>query len=99
MSDYLDDELKIMEEQAEDSTAIKADCFREPIRNMKISRVYCVDEGTLTGEVIKKMQDENYGSVLLTKNKKLSGIFTERDVLRRIVGKDDNFKNKPIQHI
>ena len=44
------------------------------------------DASTPLRDVIRKMRDERSGCALLTREGKLAGIFTERDVVLRIVG-------------
>ncbi|MDX2457759.1 MAG: CBS domain-containing protein [Gammaproteobacteria bacterium] len=47
-------------------------------------------EGTTpVGDVIREMQDGGHGCALITENKRLAGIFTERDVLLFVLGNDD----------
>ncbi|MBN4049803.1 CBS domain-containing protein [bacterium AH-315-M10] len=43
---------------------------------------------TPVGEVIEAMLSNRVGCILLTRDEKLSGIFTERDVLNEILGDD-----------
>jgi CBS domain-containing protein len=46
-------------------------------------------EGTSSvGDVIRAMQDGGHGCALVTENKRLAGIFTERDVLLSVLGND-----------
>lgn len=47
--------------------------------------VHTVDRETTVFEAIKKMVDNNLGSVIVTDADSICGIFTERDYLRRIV--------------
>jgi len=48
------------------------------------SKVLSFDENTPVGEAIDAMANKNYGAVLVTRKDKLAGVFTERDLLRRI---------------
>lgn len=48
------------------------------------SQVLSFDEDTKLSDAIQKMADKNYGACLVTKNDKLTGIFTERDLLRKV---------------
>ncbi len=41
---------------------------------------------TLLKDAIDEMAEKNYGACLVTSKGKLAGIFTERDVLRKVVG-------------
>ena len=44
-----------------------------------------VDAETPLREVLQRMRDENSGCALVTREDRLAGIFTERDVLARLV--------------
>jgi len=47
--------------------------------------VVCVPPRTLVRDAVRSMNDLHIGSVLVMEERRLLGIFTERDVLRRIV--------------
>ena len=61
--------------------------FREPIKilHLRASRV-SVPLGTSIGEAAVVMKDHRIGCVLVESNGKLVGIFTERDILTKLVG-------------
>ncbi len=48
-----------------------------------------LDQETTARDVILAMRERRVGYALLTREEKLSGIFTEHDVLHRVMGKDD----------
>jgi CBS domain-containing protein len=47
-----------------------------------------VDVDTPLSEVIQQMRDGSYGCALVCRDGKLDGVFTERDVLNKVVGID-----------
>lgn len=49
----------------------------------------CVSPTAIVSEVVAGMAARNHGCVLVVENGVLIGIFTERDVMRRVVGKVD----------
>ena len=51
----------------------------------KGTAVHTVDHETTVFDAVKKMVDNNLGSVIVTSGGEICGIFTERDYLRRIV--------------
>jgi CBS domain-containing protein len=51
----------------------------------KGKEVHTVDHETTVFDAVKKMVDKNLGSVIVTSEGEICGIFTERDYLRRIV--------------
>ena len=55
------------------------------ILNEKSSSVYCVDVAETVAEAVGLMNREKIGSVMVIKNGQYVGIFTERDVLNRVI--------------
>ena len=49
-------------------------------------------------EAIDAMDEKNYGAIVITKNEKLIGIFTERDYIRKIAGQESQHYSAPIQN-
>ena len=52
---------------------------------IKGSTVYTIDQEKSVYDAIRYMVDKNVGALIVTKEDKACGIFTERDYLRRIV--------------
>lgn len=57
-----------------------------------------MEETTSVKEVIRAMQDRKAGFSLLCRDGRLSGIFTERDVLNKVVGKQCAL-DKPVSEL
>ncbi|MDG1355283.1 MAG: CBS domain-containing protein [Opitutales bacterium] len=55
------------------------------ILNEKSSSVYYVDASATVAEAVGLMNSEKIGSVMVIKNGQYVGIFTERDVLNRVI--------------
>lgn len=53
---------------------------------LELGRPVVVDEGCLLREVIERLRDANSGCALVTSDSRLAGIFTERDLVVRVVG-------------
>jgi CBS domain-containing protein len=58
----------------------------DPISNAAHHAPIIVDTTTSLAEVLAKMRDAERGAVLVAREGKLAGIFTERDVLLRVAG-------------
>ena len=58
----------------------------ESIRAMRIPRVPAVQSTSRLGDVIASMQKRRVAAVVVTEAGRVTGIFTERDLLNRIVG-------------
>lgn len=52
-----------------------------------VHRVVTIDEGHSVLEAATLMAEEFVGSVVITSQSKITGIFTERDLMMRVVGK------------
>lgn len=56
------------------------------IRHLDLSPGVCVEPGTSLSDVIQVMKTERAACVLVCKNDRLKGIFTERDLLTKVMG-------------
>jgi len=74
--------------QAEDE-GIRGAIFRGPIRSLEPSVPVCVGPTTPLRDAIRAMNEAHVGCVLVTEGPRMLGIFTERDVLKKVVGKID----------
>ena len=58
----------------------------EPVTHVDLSLYVEVEKGSLVRDVIQKMQASHRKCALVMDHGKLSGIFTERDILKKVVG-------------
>lgn len=86
--DSFDDELRQMYgEKSGKKKIIKAISLKDPIESIDVIKPLVVKDTSSLISVIKKMQKRHSGCVLVVSDKKLVGIFTERDVMTSVVGK------------
>lgn len=69
--------------------AFTADLLEDTLEALRPPRPICVDVSAQLDQVIAGMAERNQGCVLVTRQGVLAGIFTERDLLRRVSGKVD----------
>ena len=69
------------------------------ILNEKSSSVYCVDVAETVAEAVGLMNRESIGSVMVIKNGKYVGIFTERDVLNRVISARLNAEKTRVEKV
>jgi CBS domain-containing protein len=62
----------------------------EILREKAESPLFTVDEGRSALEAVHLMNEHSVGAIIVTRDQRMTGIFTERDVLRRVVGADRN---------
>lgn len=63
------------------------------------SHVMTFEETTTVYKAVCEMAKKNYGAVLVTREGKLAGIFTERDLLRRVVAENMDTKKKTLKDV
>ena len=74
-----------------------------PLENDSVSNIFrrdpvkASDQSTL-GEIIQIMQDQKVGAVLLESDGKLTGLFTERDLIDHVLGESISL-NTPIKDL
>ena len=58
--------------------------------------VFSVEPEVMVLKAIELMCEKNFGGLLIVKNSKLAGIFTERDYARKLILKGKSSKDTPI---
>jgi len=97
MDDLIDEELQIMNEQDDGAEiSISVDIFHRPISDLKMPAVKCLDVKATIREAVKLMQQNKMGSVVITQDKKIAGIITERDILTKVIGIVDDLDSTPV---
>ncbi len=80
------------------SAAFQAEDLRRPLSSlMKPAITAGID--TTVNEAIQLMQRNRIGCVLVVSHRKLLGVFTERDVLKKIVGSNHDIKSTPLSEV
>jgi len=60
----------------------------QKIRHLQLAPPLCISAGTSLSDAVSRMQEEKKSCVLICKEDRCIGIFTERDYLHKIVGKE-----------
>ena len=84
--DAINEEMSIAAERADEGRKVLDQMMiREPIRRLdpRVPPV-CVEAGQVVAEAVELMGAHTIGSVLVTKEGRLIGILTERDILRKV---------------
>jgi CBS domain-containing protein len=85
--DIILEEEAIAEERAADAERLGAAILHQPIRALAtLKPAVCVEPGTSVRVAIERMNHNGTGCVLVEAAHRLVGIFTERDVLTKIIG-------------
>jgi signal-transduction protein with cAMP-binding, CBS, and nucleotidyltransferase domain len=82
-----DEDLRYEEESGGRPKAIDARLFAEPIKTLQRRAGHvAVPPETTIGQAARIMKEHRVGCVLVEDGRKLIGIFTERDILTKVVG-------------
>lgn len=84
----LDDEMEEMfEHEKKLKKVLSNETIQQPIRILDLGRALVIESSASVGTTIELMQQRNTGSVLAVRDGVLVGIFTERDILMKVVNK------------
>ena len=96
MYDIYDDELKEMYESKRKTgvTLDKAISPNDPLSSLTQEKFIVLNEQATLQDAIASMQKYHIGCILLENNQKITGIFTERDIVQNIVGNRHNLEKE-----
>src|SRR5262245_44523237 len=94
--DIIDEELEIADERAQ---TLGEAILTRPIRALKLKLPVTVRKDTTVRESIRQMVQNKTGCVLIDEDDRLIGIFTERDVLTKVVGRGLDPASTPVETV
>jgi CBS domain-containing protein len=74
------------EEAYPNERSMRVSILHEPLSALKLTAPVCVSPDTSVGDAVRLMNEARIGSVMVTSEGRLVGIFTERDVLKKVTG-------------
>jgi CBS domain-containing protein len=96
----IDDELKEMYEEGSGAPkALNSDTLKIPIKMVPVVPPIVVERGTSVLNAARLMQKEHVGCVLVVEKGKLDGIFTERDILMKVVGSRSDLTKTKVEDV
>jgi CBS domain-containing protein len=78
-------------------SAVERALMEQPVRVLEPAELVCVSPETPLRDVIQTMIDKKVGCVLVTDGPELVGIFTERDLLMNIAGREQELGNDQVR--
>ena len=69
------------------------------LRELEPETAITVPPSETTANVVRRMRDSRHGSVLVLDGGRLVGIFTERDIVNRLTGKQRDLERLPISEV
>ena len=64
---------------------LTADALREPLEALQLGPVVTLDESATVREAVDLLKRHHTSAIAITRNGRLSGIFTERDLVTRVI--------------
>lgn len=99
MSDYLDDEEQIAEEQDRD-LLFDSHALFHPIQDLpELQPVVCVSPSTTVRDTISDMVQKRVGCVVVVEGDSVVGVFSERDVLTKVAASEVDTRSKPVSEL
>ncbi len=96
----LEEEAAIASERADEGSSIEAEILERPIRSLpSLREPIQLDRRATLRAVIERLNEERTGCVLIVDEGRLVGIFTERDVLTKLVGTSIDVDRTPIEDL
>jgi CBS domain-containing protein len=85
--EMLDDEMSQMyEEESRTKKILDSSTLHKPIKHLRAKKPVTMTPSDTVADAVELMRKKKIGCVLITEKGKLSGIFTERDVLMKVTG-------------
>jgi len=98
--DIILEEETIAAERAAEAARLGAAILNEPIRTLVTLRpAICVPPSASVRSAIQQMNEHSAGCVLVERDGRLAGIFTERDVLTRVVDHDIDLDRTAVETV
>jgi len=91
-----DDIERLLDDECPGPADLGSVLVNDPIRNAVNNPPIVLEADTALSEVLGKMREAGRGAVLIVKDGRLAGIFTERDVLLRIAGFPIDVERSPV---
>jgi CBS domain-containing protein len=87
------------EEPRDDKSVLRHAIFEEPLGSVPRRPTVTVPATGSIADACKAMNDNHVGCALIVRLGKLVGIFTERDVLRKVVGANLDLKTTAVEQV
>jgi CBS domain-containing protein len=81
----------------DDEKRVRGAILTDAIRELPPKTAVTMPHDTPVGEAIAMMQSRSFGALLITDAGRLCGIFTERDVLKKIAGRAVDLARTPVE--
>ena len=73
--------------------SLEYDLRQERVMHLDLTRFTLVESGTSVKATVEQMRDKNHNCALVVRGSELIGIFTDRDILRKVVAAPETWDN------
>ncbi len=95
--EYLEDDLERLSDAPE--RALSRDSFMLPIEQLFSKRALTVDVDDRVELAIARMRESEYGAVVVTREGKVAGLLTERELLCNVIGVIDQYEQRKVHTV
>ena len=95
----IDEEFSIMYKESEKVKVLDSNTFRKPLKSLKVPKPVTLDTSSSVQEALTLMQLKQFGCVLITKDEKLVGILTERDIIVKALSEGSDLHEMKVDEI
>ena len=95
----LEEERTVEERTAPPRRQLDESALRQPIAILPYVSPVCVVRSTSVAKAVRLMQEHNIGAVVVQAAGRLTGIFTERDLLNRVIGNGRNMRTTTLASV
>jgi len=100
VDEMIREEERIVEERSNEASWVEEAMLDRPIRELPTLRLpSCVSQSTSLRQAIDRMAAEKIGCVLVVDGDRLVGVFTERDVLTKVVDRPLDLERIPVEQL
>jgi len=97
MHERLEDEMQQMDERELDApTLVAAVHLDDPISTLDLQPLVVVSPSATINEALALLRSNNVGCLLVEEDNRLKGIFTERDLIRRVAGRGLHYDKETV---
>jgi CBS domain-containing protein len=99
MNEEVDRDIARMGARVAAHKAIGVEFLQREIGVLCRTPPHTLDVSATIGDAIEMMQRGHVGAVVITEQQKLAGILTERDLLMKMLGKQEDSRDRPVTEI
>jgi CBS domain-containing protein len=81
------------------TTHLQQKIMEDPLEKLHPAMSLLIPPDTCVTDAIELMKEKRYGCVFVTESERLIGIFTERDILHKLIGRSENLSHITVREV